>query len=88
MDTNTEMTIEERIEKLENQSYASYITYLMQSSLIKLLNEKKIIDVDELAKEMDELAKEMDELNDKLAKEATAASEEPPVESADIPEGN
>lgn len=48
----TEIPLEDRLLSLENQGY---MTYLMTNSLIKVLDEKGIINKDDLAKEMDEL---------------------------------
>ena len=86
MSDATTVSIEEQ---LENMSSQSYIMYLMQNSLIKILTDKGIIDKDELAKEMDELNERLYELTKDVAEKADKASEETVAEEdkgSDIPE--
>lgn len=86
MSNATTVSIEEQ---LENQQSQSYIMYLMQNSLIKILTDKGIIDKDELAKEMDELNERLYELTKDVAENADKASEDTVVEEdkgSDIPE--
>lgn len=77
-----EQTITERLESLENQTY---IQYLMQNALLKILQDKNIIDKDELAREMDELNERLYELTKDVAENAKKTVDVEP-ESTDIPE--
>lgn len=67
-----ELTLEERIEAIENQFY---IAYLQINSIAKSLDEKEIVTQDEVHENMETLNKEIYRVTNELIEKAKADSE-------------